>query len=253
MAINLLSFQRNKTSQNGEDGIIAKIVELLGIRHGMFVEFGAWDGKHLSNTYSLLEEGWNGVYIEGDAEKYKDLLKTQEKFPNQIRSICAYVRPEGENRLDQLLKSVGLSGPFDLLSIDIDSCDWQVWHSLQEFQPKIVVIEGNTEILPGVWQVHQEGVCQGSSFTALVELGERKGYKLVCHTGNLIFVITSLADRLGLDPIHLEFPHTLFNYARHHEELAYQLKLRESSESGQTLLGRVVSKVLRAFSGKKSG
>ncbi|CAN0123266.1 unnamed protein product [Heterosigma akashiwo] len=36
------------------------------------VEFGAWDGKHLSNTWSLINEhGWSSVQIEGDPENSK--------------------------------------------------------------------------------------------------------------------------------------------------------------------------------------
>ena len=30
------------------------------------VEFGAWDGKHLSNTFNLIEKGANSVLIEGE-------------------------------------------------------------------------------------------------------------------------------------------------------------------------------------------
>ena len=218
----LITYQNNVTSQYGEDGIIKEVCRRLGIKAGYFVEFGAADGKQFSNTYCLLSRGWKGVYIEGDLTIYNDLLKTQREFPRRLVAICSWVRPEGEKTLDNILSQTAAPADFDLLSIDIDSNDWQVWRSLQNYRPKIVVIEGNSTIPPGVWQIHKERVTQGASFTALVGLGEDKGYKLVAHTGNLIFVREDLVGDLGMDPRQLSHPETLFNYERHEAELRYQ-------------------------------
>jgi hypothetical protein len=51
-------------SQFGEDGMIRKALELLPDVPRWCVEFGAWDGRHLSNTHRLMvEEGWSrGVH-----------------------------------------------------------------------------------------------------------------------------------------------------------------------------------------------
>ena len=46
-------YRKNLYSQYGEDGIIAKIFDILDIKSGYVCEFGAWDGIHLSNTYNL--------------------------------------------------------------------------------------------------------------------------------------------------------------------------------------------------------
>ena len=46
----LKQYEQNVYSQNGEDGIIGEIVKRLSIEEGYFIEFGAWDGKHLSNN-----------------------------------------------------------------------------------------------------------------------------------------------------------------------------------------------------------
>lgn len=37
---------------------------------------------------------------------------------------------------------------FDILSIDIDSCNYQVWASIKEYSPKIVIIEVNSYLPP---------------------------------------------------------------------------------------------------------
>ena len=42
--------EHNIHSQMGEDGVIAAICRALDISNGTAVEFGAWDGVHLSNS-----------------------------------------------------------------------------------------------------------------------------------------------------------------------------------------------------------
>jgi hypothetical protein len=44
------SHAANRYSQCGEDGILDKILDTIGEPAGWCVEFGAWDGHHLSNT-----------------------------------------------------------------------------------------------------------------------------------------------------------------------------------------------------------
>ena len=209
----LNKYLRNGYSQNGEDGVIEEISLRLGIKFGTFVEFGAWDGKHLSNTYNLLEHGWNGVYIEADTKKFNDLIQNMRNFKERVTTIQAFVEIEGENTLDNLLARTDLPPEFDLLSIDIDSYDWQVWNSLVSYSPKIVIIEINSSIPVGVFQTHRNhNKIQGSSFTATVYLGKKKGYTPVCHTGNLIFVRNDLVEKLMLPQDEINFPELLFNY-----------------------------------------
>ena len=51
----LLNYRSNIYSQNGEDGIISEILKRLNLDQKKLwcVEFGAWDGMHLSNTFAL--------------------------------------------------------------------------------------------------------------------------------------------------------------------------------------------------------
>ena len=117
----LAAYRKNVNSQYGEDGVLQELVRRLGIANGQFVEFGAWDGQHLSNTRLLLEQGWQGVYIEADQERYEMLTKNMQPFGDRVVLLHAFVEPEGEQSLDQLLKPTPTSPSFDLLSIDIDS------------------------------------------------------------------------------------------------------------------------------------
>ena len=60
-------YRKNKYSQNGEDGVLQEILKRLNIKKGWVCEFGAWDGKHLSNTFNLVEKkNFQAVYIEGN-------------------------------------------------------------------------------------------------------------------------------------------------------------------------------------------
>lgn len=210
----LLEFQRNVYSQNGEDGILEELFNRIKVsaskRKKWCVEFGAWDGKHLSNTFYLVEQGWNAVYIEADKEKYQDLLKTVEQFPNisPINALVGYEEGD-ENNLDSLLLTTKLPKDFDLLSIDIDSHDLAVWHCFTG-KPKVVVIEINSALRPGLLQWHNGPRFIGNSFSSTVRVAEDKGYKLVCHTGNLIFVRDDLVNLVGLKKRELSYPETLF-------------------------------------------
>ena len=70
-------YNYNIYSQNGEDGVIEELLNRLNITNGWVCEFGAWDGIHLSNTFNLIKnKSFNAVLIEGDKNKYIDLLKT---------------------------------------------------------------------------------------------------------------------------------------------------------------------------------
>ena len=192
-------YKKNKYSQNGEDGVLQEILKRLNITKGWVCEFGAWDGKHLSNTFALVEKNFNAVYIESDNEKYKDLLKTVESYKNII-PINAYVDFNNTtNSLDNLLKQTPIPNNFDVLSIDIDSFDYQIWKSLKFYNPKIVIVEINSSVnVHNTKHIHSPGLYQGTGFRPMYELAKEKGYTFVLHTGNLFFVRNDLFQMLNI-------------------------------------------------------
>ena len=186
--IDLLNNRWNKYSQNGEDGVLSSILDILKIENGFFVEFGANNGPNCSNTWLLAEKGWNGIYIEGDSSLIGTLKDNSHKFGERVKIVEAYVEYEGENTLDNILQKNSVSTDFDVLSIDIDGYDYHVWNSFKTFRPKIVIIEINSSIPEGHRQLHNPPDQMLTSFTSMVELGISKNYKPLCHTGNLIFI-----------------------------------------------------------------
>jgi len=193
----LLAYRKDVYSQNGEDGVLAELLGRLSIERGFCVEFGAWDGRHLSNTYRLIErDHWRGLYIEGDPAKFEDLLANPMVVAGHITPVNAYVGLEGNATLDHILTDRDVPREFDLLSIDIDSFDYDVWKSLTDFRPRVVVIEVTSAIPPTVARTLSNGRVE-RSFANMLRLGHDKGYTLVCHTGNMIFVAEELTGKLG--------------------------------------------------------
>lgn len=199
----LLHYRNNINSQAGEDGVLAEILRRLQISNGWFCEFGAWDGKYLSNTYLLLEQGWSGVMIEGDPTKFQDLEVTAANFANRLYPICRFVSPEdGPDSLDSILSSTPIPVEFDVLSIDVDGLDYFIWEGFRKFNPKVVIIEVNSHYPPE--EEHLErGANAHSSFASMAILGRRKGYIPVLHTGNVFFVRSDLAANIAADQVAL--------------------------------------------------
>ena len=206
-------FSRNVYSQNGEDGIISEILDRLNLKNAVelyCVEFGAWDGKKNSNTFALVEKGCNAVYIEPEFSRFQDLLNTVVNYPRIIPIQAFVARESGDvNSLDKILDTTKIPKNFDLLSIDIDSYDLDVWDSLVNYYPKIVVIEINSYVPPGIHWRHGERT-PGNTFSSTIKVGNAKGYTLVCHTGNLIFVRKELVNLLEFPTRFVEYPELLF-------------------------------------------
>tara|TARA_B110000858_G_C17749443_1_gene448952 strand:- start:203 stop:862 length:660 start_codon:yes stop_codon:yes gene_type:complete len=193
-------YNYNIYSQNGEDGVIEELLNRLNITNGWVCEFGAWDGKHLSNTFNLVKnKQFKAIFIEGDNDKYNDLLKTVNEF-STIVPIKAYVDyNDTQHSLDNLLKNTDIPNDFDILSIDIDSFDYQIWKSVKAYKPKIVIIEINSSVKVNDSQwIHTQNRYQGTGFKPTYDLGIEKGYKFVLHTGNMFFVREDLFDKLDI-------------------------------------------------------
>ena len=198
-------YNKNIHSQNGEDGIIEELLKRLNINNGWVCEFGAWDGIYLSNTFNLVKKKFNAVFIEGDKDKYKDLLKTVETYPNIIPVNAFIEHNNTENSLDNILKTTTIPIDFDILSIDIDSYDYQVWKSLEIYKPKIVIIEINSSVkVNNEIHIHTPDKYQGTGFKPTYNLGIEKGYTFILHTGNMFFIRNDLFDKLDIkynDPL----------------------------------------------------
>jgi FkbM family methyltransferase len=147
---------------------------------GFFVEVGAYDGYSYSNTSGLADSGWKGIYIEPVFEYYKKCLMRHKD--NSVKVInCAigsieeqtdlyvgdylttldpkYVEIYGEIewskkikfnkqrtnkvRLDNILKKYKVKSNFDLLVVDVEGFEEDVFSSfsIEYWRPKMIIVE----------------------------------------------------------------------------------------------------------------
>lgn len=175
----MLTFLRqygyNVHSQNSEDGVIQECLKRLDLTVGYCVEVGSNDGHWMSNTRLLLENGWSGSFIETEWPLY---LQCQKNWSHRKDVKCICSRVDGHN-VNAFVKD-----DCDLLSVDTDGADYEIFKGLKA-KPKIVIVEIDSSIPPDVDGFNSDG---GAGFRPMVTLGMDKGYFLLCHTGNLIFI-----------------------------------------------------------------
>lgn len=192
---------RDEFSQAGEDGVAEAILAELPDRNNWVVEFGAWDGLHLSNSrHFITSQQFSAVLIEGSSKRFADLQALYADRPD-VHTLNVFVRTSGADTLDQILAGTPIPKDFDYLSIDIDGNDYHVWKSLEEFRPKLVCIEFNPTVPSDVEFVQADdfSVKHGTGLLSLVELGREKGYELVTvMAANAFFVPRELFAALGI-------------------------------------------------------
>ena len=163
-------------SQGGEDGVLLRLFDQIGVRNSHFVEFGAADGKRHSNTANLrLHHGWSGLLME--ASDLADGLVVQREYVDR------------EN-VEALFAKYAVPSEFDLLSIDIDGHDYWVWDAIRSYTPRVVIVEYNIFFLPEMartivydsafrWDHENYVKYHGASLAAFKQLAHKKGYSLV--------------------------------------------------------------------------
>lgn len=191
MHSSILSNKKNIYSQNGEDGIIDYIFSKIGVKNGNFIEFGAWDGIHLSNTYNLFKSGWSGIYIEGDSTKSEVLKHNFNNYKN-ITCINSMVGYSEHDNLDTLIdNSSHTNKDFDFISIDVDGLDYYIFKKMEKYLPKVICIEVNAGHSPLYDKEIPLTIAQnniGQSLYIITKEAEKKGYFPLCYTGNLFLI-----------------------------------------------------------------
>ena len=248
----LLRFAKNRTSQSGEDGVIQRIFSLLPPPPSSSptlqtdssssptptywcVDVGAWDGKHLSNTYSLLvpedtdttkkqQQKWHGILIEADTARYHDLCALHEPLQNVCLNRAVSGMSDSQQHQPNNLVNILLSDPavrervdfsapgqiLDFLCIDIDGSDYWVMESIlrtsqqqhqksrRRIRPRVICIEFNPTMPNDLIYIpaRNDTVRHGASLAALVELAQTHQYTLVETTlYNAFFVDHSLYEQ----------------------------------------------------------
>lgn len=167
--------KNEKFSQNGEEGILAEVLKRLKIETGVCCEIGGNDGRWLSNTALLIENGWTGKFIEADFDLWQNCVGNW-KGNDRVKAVCSFVSEANVNAF--------VDADCDVLSIDTDGKDYEIFKAL-EAKPKVIIIEIDSSIPPDADRYNKEG---GAGYLPMAKLGIGKGYFLLAHTGNLVFV-----------------------------------------------------------------
>jgi hypothetical protein len=223
----LLRYEHQVFSQGGEDGAIREIFRRIGEGDRRFVEYGVGDGLE-NNTAFLLQQGWSGVWIEGDERNGE---KIRSKFGPHLTSgqlACVTARIDVRNAV-AVLPQWAREEAFDLLSVDLDRNTFSIWQALAPIRPRVIVVEYNA-----VWPADMEFAVRyaaekswngsshfGASLKTLELYGRKTGYALVgCDSAgtNAYFVRSDqLSDRF-CDPYSAE---------NHYEPIRYFLHVKE--------------------------
>jgi len=179
-------------SKNGGDGILLYIFSKVGVTNRTFVEMGVEDGRECNTANLSLNFGWKGLLIDANKEWIENAKRFYKeklgKMSGNIKTAARFVTAENIN---QLLEDNGFGGEIDLLSIDIDGNDYWVWKTIDVIRPRVVVAEYNASfgLRPITVKYDPNFHCQevfrknplyhGASLSALVKLGDAKGYVLV--------------------------------------------------------------------------
>jgi hypothetical protein len=190
----LIDYRRQCIAQNGEEDVISRIFEVVGAESRFCCEFGAWDGIFLSNTRSLILDGWSALLIEGDAKKFGELEKNYAHNTSVIVE-CAFV-DAGHNSLNRILERRGLAERrLDFLSIDVDGADFDHFSSLGRLRslPRLVVVEVQPEHDPLLSDMVPDEIAKHNIGQPLAVFNRRAGqlgYRLVCYLGcNAFFLV----------------------------------------------------------------
>lgn len=186
---NLLDYRFDKYTSTGNDGIIEHIFNTINIKKGFFVEFGAWDGIKGSNCRKLYEEGWSGIFIEPDKDKYKNLNKN---YKNYERVICinTKIKDSGKNIFDNVVGSYIENRNIDFCSIDIDGLDLEVFETFEKYLPTVICIEGGQMLYPYYKRI-KKSIAKNNmhqSLNIIVNSFEKKGYKVLCSYQDTFFI-----------------------------------------------------------------
>ena len=136
-----VSYEHQTFSQNGEDGILSEILKRIDLECGRFIEIGSGDGLE-NNTRLLLENGWEGLWIDGSQSCCSFANEANLKFikNGQLKIINSFVTA---SNINQILKNMKVAEDIDVLSLDVDLNTYHVWEKIDVISPTIAIIEYN--------------------------------------------------------------------------------------------------------------
>lgn len=171
-------YEKKVYSQQGEDGIIEHIFNVIGTTNKFAAEIGVSVNFPECNTYNLATLGWTTFWFD-----------IQMIDTSLIPSNAVFVNSKitGDNVVE-IFDNCSVPIEMDLLSIDIDSNDYHVREALDKYKPRVCIQEYNgcfdatqEYIMPrddNYWPITANTIF-GASLKSMEIQADRQGYDLV--------------------------------------------------------------------------
>jgi len=177
-----------KYSQFEEDGILLYIFSLVAPINRKCVEICAGNGRECMSANLIINHGWWGYLFDGNensveaGEQFFATSKDTFFYPPRFSKV--WITTENVN---ECIQKAGVTGPIDLLSLDIDGMDYWLWKAISIIQPQVVVCETHNQIPADqalTVPYNPKFVCESEDFrsaslAAMCKLGREKGYRLI--------------------------------------------------------------------------
>ena len=176
-------------SQSNEDGLIQYLVNHIQIPNKTFIEFGVQNYLESNTRFLLLHNNWSGLVMDASEEYITYVKRDPVCWTHDLEAVSAFITKENIN---DLIANRRFNEEVGILSIDIDGNDYWIWDAINCINPCIVICEFNPTFGPNaaisipykpdfyMYTAHYSGLYWGASLRAYVQLGKKKGYKLVC-------------------------------------------------------------------------
>lgn len=209
---NINDYELSVFSQNGEDGILDYIFEVIGTTNKKFVEIGFGHTEN-NSLYMIARRKFNGLLIDGgkwNVSAFNNFNKKNLKSKN-----VAIQRWIDRENINEIISSYIHENEIDYLSIDIDGNDYWFWEKIECINPRLVIMEYNASFgLNSITVPYNDKFnvsdfahppkfsCwyHGASLTALTKLALKKDYILLGVESNGInsfFLRKDIADKFN--------------------------------------------------------
>jgi hypothetical protein len=186
-ALLLAEFEAGLLSQNGEDGLLEAIFQVIGFRTRSVVEFG-FAATEASFLNLVLAHDLDAYFMDGSSDSCR-LASALFRVMGRRRMHVTRSFITAEN-INQVIAGMGLGGELDALSIDVDGNDYWIWQALEVVSPRLIVAEYNDRLGPNAavtiaydpsfdFTRSPHEFYQGASLAALGKLASEKGYRLI--------------------------------------------------------------------------
>ena len=194
-------------SQFEEDGILLYLFSLIPPTNRKCVEICAGNGRECMTANLIINHGWWGYLFDGMDSNVQSATRffanNKDTFLHPPTFTKAWITAENVN---EHLTAARVTGPVDLLSLDLDGMDYWVWQAITAIDPRVVVCETHNLIPIGhavTVPYDPKFVCnsenyRGASLEAMCRLGNDKGYRLV-GTHRFGFNAFFIKDGVGND------------------------------------------------------